>query len=126
MEMIQWISFALVTLFLLGFLRQYNPNYAMVISLAASAALLLFALKAIGPIFSFAEKLAAYAQWSDFSAVYKAVAISLLAQFTQDLCREAGQLALAGRVEFVGKIAVLLAALPLFAAMGDIILELLS
>ena len=46
-------------------------------------------------------------------------------QCTQDLCREAGQTALAGRVEFAGKAAMLVAALPLFSALADILLELL-
>lgn len=125
MDMIKIAAFTIFALFLLGVLRQYNPSYALLASLAACVVLLVFAVRAVLPVFAFAEKLAAYAQWSDFSGVYKAVAISLLSQSAQDLCREAGQIALAGRVEFAGKVAVLLAALPLFAALGDIILELL-
>lgn len=125
MDMIKIIAFALMALFLLGILRQYNPNYALLMSLAACALLLALAVRALTPVFSFAQTLAAYARWSDFSVVYKAVAISLLSQSAQDLCRESGQLALAGRVEFAGKVAVLVAAMPLFTSLGGIILELL-
>ena len=55
----------------------------------------------------------------------KAVAIALMAQSVQDLCMEAGQTALAGRVELAGKVAVLLAAMPLFTVLTDTLLALL-
>lgn len=48
-----------------------------------------------------------------------------MAQSVQDLCMEAGQTALAGRVELAGKVAVLLAAMPLFTVLTDTLLALL-
>ena len=57
--------------------------------------------------------------------VFKAVAIALMAQSVQDLCMEAGQTALAGRVELAGEVAVLLAAMPLFTVLTDTLLALL-
>ena len=59
-------------------------------------------------------------------AVCKAVVIAVLAQGVQDLCQQAGQAALAGRVELAGKTAVLLAALPLLNTLAETLLSLLG
>ena len=125
MEILKLLAFALVALFLTGILRQYNQNYALLLSVAVCAALLVVAVRALSPVLDFAQKLSSYTQWGDYASVFKAVAIALITQCTQELCREAGQPALAGRVEFAGKVAVLLAAMPLLASLADIILELL-
>ncbi|MEG2699278.1 MAG: stage III sporulation AC/AD family protein [Ruthenibacterium sp.] len=126
MEVLKLFGFAIAALFLYSILRQYNQTYAVVLSLTCCTVLLIFALNAAEPLLLFARKLSAYTQWGDFSAVFKAVAIALLTQCTQDLCRESGQVALAGRVEFAGKVAMLLCAMPLFASLADIIMELLQ
>ncbi len=50
----------------------------------------------------------------EFAAVlFKAVGICFLCQFSSDICKDAGQSALAGRVELAGKIMILISALPL-------------
>ena len=55
------------------------------------------------------------------ACVWKAAGILVLTQAVQDVCREAGHAALAGRVEMLGRLAALAAALPLvrqFAALA--------
>lgn len=126
MEILKLFGFAVAALLLYSVLYQYNRSYAVVLSLLCCVVLLLFAVRAAQPVLIFVQRLSAYTQWGDISAVFKAVAVALLTQFTQDLCRESGQTALAGRVEFAGKIAILLCAMPLFASLADIILELLQ
>ncbi len=44
----------------------------------------------------------------------KALGISLLTQTAADVCRDAGESAIAGKVEFGGKVLLLLCGLPLF------------
>ncbi|MEG2434807.1 MAG: stage III sporulation AC/AD family protein [Ruthenibacterium sp.] len=125
MEIIQVAGFALASLAVLGILKQYNPSYLIPASIASSACLFFVILRALSPLLNFVESLAGYAQWTDVGCVLKAVAIALLTQGVQELCREAGHFALAGRVELAGKLCILLVAMPLFVALSDILLELL-
>ncbi len=46
--------------------------------------------------------------------LFKALGICFLVQFISDACKDAGESSLASRVEFCGKIALLLISLPLF------------
>ena len=125
MEIFKLLALCLCVLVLLGVLRQYNPGYAILMALACCMLLLWFAVEALAPVLSFVKTLAQHGGIEHLGSVFKAVAIALLSQSVQDLCTEAGQPALAGRVELVGKVAVLLAALPLFAVLADTLMELL-
>ena len=82
-------------------------------------------MQALGPVLSCVETLSQFSGFEHLGTVFKAVAIALMAQSVQDLCMEAGQTALAGRVELAGKVAVLLAAMPLFTVLTDTLLALL-
>ena len=92
---------------------------------AFSMVLLWFVMQALGPVLSFVETLSQFSGFEHLGTVFKAVAIALMAQSVQDLCMEAGQTALAGRVELAGKVAVLLVAMPLFTVLTDTLLALL-
>lgn len=51
---------------------------------------------------------------TEFAAIlFKSVGICFLCQFSSDICKDAGQSALAGRVELAGKIMILISSLPL-------------
>ena len=119
------LGFCLCALVLLSVLRQYNPGYAVLAALACCMVLLWFVMQALGPVLSFVETLSQFSGFEHLGTVFKAVAIALMAQSVQDLCMEAGQTALAGRVELAGKVAVLLAAMPLFTVLTDTLLALL-
>ena len=118
-------ALCLCALVLLSVLRQYNPGYAVLAALACCMVLLWFVMQALGPVLSFVETLSQFSGFEHLGTVFKAVAIALMAQSVQDLCMEAGQTALAGRVELAGKVAVLLAAMPLFTVLTDTLLALL-
>lgn len=126
MEIFKILGLCLCALVLLDVLRQYGPTFAVLAALACCAALLALAARALEPVLAFAQRLSQLSGSEHFGAVCKAVVIALLAQSVQDLCQQAGQTALAGRVELAGKAAVLLAALPLFTALADTLLSLLG
>lgn len=126
MEAVKAFGFALAILVLLTVLRQYSPGYAVLTSLAGSAVLLILAAQALQPVLAFVKTLGGVSGAENLTSVFKAVAIALLMQFVQDLCQEAGQTALAGRVELAGKAAVLWAAMPLFTGLVQTLTELLQ
>ena len=106
MDIFKILGFCLCALVLLSVLRQYNPGYAVLAALACCMVLLWFVMQALGPVLSFVETLSQFSGFEHLGTVFKAVAIALMAQSVQDLCMEAGQTALAGRVELAGKVAV--------------------
>ena len=101
-------------------LRQYSPGFAVVFSLGCAALLLLRGLALAQPVLELLNELNSQLNGDALACVWKASAILILTQAVQDVCREAGHAALAGRVEMLGRLAALAAALPLvrqFAAL---------
>ncbi len=83
-------------------------------------------LRAAQPVIEFVKTLSQMSGFEHLDSVLKAVAIALLTQSVQDLCMQSGQTALAGRIELAGKVAVMAAALPLFAVLIDTLTSLLG
>lgn len=48
-----------------------------------------------------------------YTSLWKALGIGMIGQFTAELCRDAGEPVLAGRVEFFAKVEIVLLSLPL-------------
>lgn len=124
-EIFKLAGFCVCALILLDLLRQYSPGYAVLGALACCMVLLMWAASALAPVLEFVRRLAAGQDLEALSCVGKAVIVALLAQSVQDLCAQSGQTALAGRVELIGKAAVLLTALPLFSKLTETLTELL-
>ena len=99
-------------------LRSASPESAFGLRVAASVGLAAAVLGALLPVWT------ELAQWMTRSAagewivlLAKSMGVCLVAQFAADCCRDAGESALAGRVEFVGRAAVLVQAMPLVRAL---------
>ncbi len=125
MELFGVFGFALASVYLYSFLKQYNQTFAIAISAVCCAIVLVFAIEMAMPVIELIDTLAQNVQLSNFSVLYKAIAFTLLTQFAQDLCTEAGQITLAGTVEFFGKIAIIIVAIPLIMSLTEIVTELL-
>ncbi len=103
-------------------LAQYRREYAVMISLAAGAAILLAVLR---ETHSITDELEHYVAAAGINAEYlealvKSLGICFLSQFAADTCRDYGQAAIASKVELAGKVAIILAALPLFRGLLEL------
>lgn len=114
MELFQLVAFVLVSAFLTGLVRQYQPAYGFVCLLACSVVLLLYLFGICQPVLEWLATGSEYLNQRNLSVVLKTAGIALTAQTVQDLCKDAGMTALAGTVELAGRCLILICALPLF------------
>lgn len=99
-------------------LKRYNPEISMMVSLCAGILIAMVVLSQLIPAIQQIEELMAKTGLANEYGVilFKALGICFLAQFASDSCRDVGENALAGKIEFAGKIAIVITALPLFQA----------
>lgn len=97
-------------------LRRYHQEYAVLISIAAGIVILTAILANIAPAVRQINTLLASAGIpTDYAVILlKTLGICFLAQFAADSCRDAGESALASKMELAGKITIVILALPLF------------
>ena len=117
---------AILAAILAVMLRRYHAEYGMILSLAAGAVILLALLSSLSPALEEARSLlqAAALPGESLVILFKALWVCWLAQFAADSCRDAGEGALASKIELAGKTAVLLITLPLFGQVAEVAAQL--
>lgn len=107
-------------------LKKGTPEIALVLSLAAVAAGLLAlsgTAQSLAALFQDLQRQSGLDEtW--FGPLYKTVGIAVVVRIGGDLCRDAGEGALAGVVETAGAVCSLAVAAPLMQAVLGLILEL--
>ena len=109
-------------------LRQYNKEYGLYIGLAASVIVFLHVLGCMSPVFSLIKNLVEISgTGSEYIGILiKSLAICYITQLASDCCKDCGETAIASRIDFAGKIALLLVSVPLFEAILGIVKDLIS
>lgn len=106
-------------------LKKEGSSLAICVSICTGCILLLMALEPLSKIFGELEALTNGAgietEW--LTLLLKALGLCYITQFSGDCCRDAGETALAGRVELAGKIAVLGLSMPLFQSIVSAVIK---
>ena len=128
MNIIIIVSFGIISAVLSLVLKQYKPEYSMFISLAAGILIFISVIAAIEPIIWYISDLTENAGLSGIYAVIllKSLAVCYLTQLACDCCKDAGENAIAGKLQIAGKVAVLLMALPVFKNITEIVTGLID
>ena len=120
-------AIALIALVLATLIRHWKSDFLPIFRIAV---LLLFAIPALSsatPLISFLRELTSSTTASEHGApLLKALGIAVLVQWCSDVCRECGEGGIAGGVELIGKIEILLLALPLIREILSVAERLLS
>lgn len=127
MGIYQVIAVALVGVVLLALLRQERPEMAVLLSVTVGIVLLLFILREIGSLIDLVAGVAARAELDIryVGSLLRIIGVAYLAEFGAQICRDAGEGALAGKVELAGKVFILLLAVPVVLAVLETLLRLL-
>ena len=127
MEILKIVSFAFITLFLFLLFKDKRSDIAVLISLVAGVILFASILTSINDIINFIKDISSK---SNIDIVYigivlKILAISYLATFCSEICKDAGAGSIASKVEFSAKILILTLAIPVLMAVLQSILQIL-
>ncbi len=120
--------FCLVCALLSLVLRQYRPEYAMLLSLACSAAVMFFILEGVSQVREQLENLLDNTMLNSelVAMVFKCLGVCILTELASQSCKDAGEGAIAAKVELAGKIALLLLSLPMFLRLLEVSARLLE
>lgn len=126
--MIKIAGFVLISLFLIIFLRDTKREFSLILTI--SCGVILF-IAVADDFYSVAQSIYNLSSGinnvnSYISLMIKILGISLIAQFVVDLCRDAGENALASQTETASKIIILIMTLPLFETVINIVTGLLK
>ena len=126
-EFIKICAVALVAAVLILLLRRETPAIALVLGVAGVGIVLFTAAGAVRDVTVFLVKAGRAANVSQefIAPLIKIVAVSIICRITCDVCRDAGQNALATGVEIAGAAAAFYIGLPILSAVLELIIKLI-
>lgn len=128
MEIAQVVAIGLVAVALLAVLRPQRPEMAVLLSTAAGAILLLLVLSRVGAVLDLLRQMAlkANVNFEYLNVVLKIIGVAWLAELGAQVARDAGEGAVAAKVELAGKVIILALAVPIFTAIMELVLKMLA
>lgn len=127
MEISQIVVLGIVAAVFAVLLKNQNPETAVLISIAAG--LTVFFL-VIGKISAVIELLRSYAQKVNIDSVYistllKIIGIAYIAEFGAEICRDAGETAIASKIELAGKVIIVVLAVPIITSLFELVVRIM-
>nr|WP_092067317.1 stage III sporulation protein AD [Dendrosporobacter quercicolus]NSL46521.1 stage III sporulation protein AD [Dendrosporobacter quercicolus DSM 1736]SDL54088.1 stage III sporulation protein AD [Dendrosporobacter quercicolus] len=127
MEIIQIIGLGFVVTLLILIIRRERPELAVQLSLTLATIIFLLILNKISVVLDLFRDLAEKASISQLylNTLLKIIGIAYITEFGAQVCRDAGEGAIAGKIEFAGKVLVMVMAIPIIALVLDTIVRLI-
>jgi stage III sporulation protein AD len=105
------------------FMKEIRPQFSVYISMASCLLIFSYAVSRLGFLGETLKTVQGAVPMDDvyLKILLKMVGVTYLADFTSNLCKDAGYSAIAGQVEFFGKISLLTLSLPVLTALLETI-----
>ncbi|NLF45933.1 MAG: stage III sporulation protein AD [Syntrophomonadaceae bacterium] len=127
MEIAQIVGLALLTTVMLLILRQEKPVMAVLLSIIFAVVIFTFLMDKMAAIIEVLKELTRRAEinYFFFTTILKILGVAYLAEFAASICMDAGEMAIAKKVEFAAKIIIGVLAIPIIVAILESLLELM-
>lgn len=127
MEIIKIIGVAFIATFIIVLLKQYKPEFVIYVSILAGIiifGMVVFKLSSIIELLrSLSSKLGVNSKF--FMILIKITGIAYLSEFAINVCKDAGETAIASKVEVAAKIIIIGMSIPIVAALLETIINIL-
>lgn len=127
MDILKIIGFIFIALFLYLLFKDKRGDLAILVLLCSGVMVFIYSIEQINEIITFLKSIAEKAGIDGLylGVILKIIGIAYLASFCSEICKDAGAGTLASKVEFSGKLFILILAIPILMAVLNSILEIL-
>ncbi|WP_274855754.1 stage III sporulation protein AD [Bacillus methanolicus] len=125
MEIIKIAGIALIATFLALIVKEQKPNFAFLLIVFVGCTIFLFLVDKINEIIHMIEKIAVNANVNLIyvETILKIIGIAYIAEFAAQITKDAGQGAIASKIELAGKILILAMAIPILTVLIETIIQ---
>ncbi len=126
MEIVKIVGLCLVAAILIVIIKQQRPELAIQLSIVVGIVIFTMMLSKISAVLNLVRQMA---ERSNISFLYlniilKIVGVAYIAEFGAQVCRDAGEGAIAAKIEFAAKVIIVVLAIPVIAAVFEALLKL--
>ena len=126
MEIIKIIGIGFITLILVVLFKEYKKEYSIYISLVGCLIILFMNMDVLENIAGFVKDF----KTSNFDipfleVILKTTGIAILIEYTVSICKDAGENAIANKIDFAGKTIIISLTIPIISQSLELFLEVL-
>ena len=127
MDIMKIVMVGIIAALLAVVLKEEKPEMAVAISIVTGLVIFVFVITKLNSVMTVLKHFAAKANIDIlyFSTILKVIAIAYITEFGAQICRDAGEGAIAAKVEFAGKVLIMVIAIPILAALMDIMIKII-
>ncbi|MFZ5353563.1 MAG: stage III sporulation protein AD [Bacillota bacterium] len=127
MDIMKIVLIGIAAAVLAVILRQEKPEIAMQVSIVTGLIIFIFIITKLNSVITVLKHFAGKANIDllYFTTILKVIAIAYITEFGAQICRDAGEGAIASKIEFSGKILIMIISIPILAALLDIIIKII-
>lgn len=127
MDAVKIIGVGLIALIIIVIIKQYKPEFAIYISLISGVIILFLVFDKLAGIITLLTNLS---KKTGINATYlsillKITGIAILTEFGISICKDAGEVAVANKIEFGGKIVIISMSIPVISALLEVIMKII-
>ncbi|MGC5324410.1 stage III sporulation protein AD [Brevibacillus sp. SYSU BS000544] len=127
MEIVQIVGLGLIATILAIVVKEQKPIFAFLIAIVSGIIIFYFLIDKISDVIRVLERLAVQADLNlvFLETILKIIGIAYIAEFGAQVTRDAGQGAIASKIELAGKVLILILAVPIVQIIIETIIHLL-
>ncbi len=127
MEITQVVGFGVMATIFILFIRQSRPEIAQLLSIAVGIALIFYLLGYLKLIVDMVTELALEAEVNAvfLRTLLRVIGVAYLAEFGAQICRDAGEGNIALKIEFAGKLIILVMTVPVLMSVLESIVNII-
>lgn len=126
-EVIKIIGIALIALIITIIIKQYRPEFAIYISLVAGVIILALVIGNLTNVINLLKDISTRSGINNkfLGILLKMTGIAILTEFTISICKDAGENAIASKVEIGSKVIIISLSVPIITNLLEVILKLM-
>ena len=121
------MEFGLIGLIIIIIVKQYRPEFAIYVSLACGILILFFVMDKLTGVINLIKSVADKSGINNefIGLILKITGIAFLAEFAVSVCKDAGEGAIASKIEIGSKVIIIFLSLPIISNLLEIIIKIL-
>ncbi len=125
MEIFQIVGIALIATILAVLIKEHRPEIALQISIVTGLIIFFLILFKLASVLDVLQQLSGKINIDlvYISTILKIVGIAYIAEFGAQVCRDAGETAIASKIELAGKVIIMVLAVPILWALMELIIS---
>lgn len=127
MDIMKVVMIGMIAAILAVILREQKSVIAIQVSIVTGLMIFIFVVTKLNSVI---EVMKYYASKANidllyFATILKVIAIAYITEFGAQVCKDAGEGSIASKIEFAGKVLIMIMAVPILAALLDIVTKLM-